>query len=120
MPTIEKKYFYTLDEYQKDAMRTDTAHLDGMDGITNALMGINGEAGEAIDILKKHLYQGAELDMEHLIKEVGDVLWYCAQFAKYAGVGLNQIAEYNIMKLRARYPKGFEAERSANRAVGDV
>lgn len=116
----EQKYFYTLDEYQKDAMRTDTVHLDGLDGICNALMGINGEAGEAIDIFKKHRYQGAELDMEHLISEVGDVLWYCAQFAKYAGVGLEEIAAWNIRKLKKRYPAGFDAERSSRRAAGDV
>lgn len=116
----ETRYFYTLAEYQRDAMRTDTGHHGDVDGMVNALMGICGEAGEAIDIMKKHLYQGAELDKEHLVSEVGDVLWYCAQFAKYAGVDLDVIAERNIEKLRKRYPEGFDAERSANREDGDI
>lgn len=88
--------------------------------LINGLMGLNGEAGEAIDILKKHLFQGHDLDREHLAKELGDVAWYLAVSADALGYSLEQILQMNIDKLRARYPDGFEAERSVNREDGDV
>lgn len=87
--------------------------------LINGLMGLNGEAGEAIDILKKHLFQGHDLDREHLAKELGDVAWYLAVSADALGYSLEQILQMNIDKLRARYPDGFEAERSLHRASED-
>lgn len=88
--------------------------------LINGLMGLNGEAGEAIDILKKHLFQGHDLDREHLAKELGDVAWYLAVSADALGYTLEQVLQMNIDKLRARYPDGFEAERSQNRSEEDV
>lgn len=83
-------------------------------------MGLNGEAGEAIDILKKHLYQGHELDREHLAKELGDVAWYLAVTADALGYTLEDILQMNVQKLRARYPDGFDSDRSVHRKEGDV
>lgn len=88
--------------------------------LLNGLMGLNGEAGEAIDILKKHMFQGHELDREHLAKELGDVAWYLAVSADALGYTLEQVLQMNIDKLRARYPDGFEADRSLNRKEEDV
>ena len=94
--------------------------MHNTDRLINGLMGLNGEAGEAIDILKKHLFQGHELDREHLAKELGDVAWYLAISADALGYTLEQILQINIDKLRARYPDGFEADRSLNRKEEDV
>ena len=66
----------TGNEYQKLAARTMNPALRGRDVLINGVMGLCGEAGEAIDIVKKHLAQGHELDREGLIKELGDVAWY--------------------------------------------
>ena len=88
--------------------------------LINGLMGLNGEAGEAIDILKKHLFQGHDLDREHLAKELGDVAWYLAVSADALGYSLEKVMQMNLDKLRARYPDGFETERSANRKDEDV
>ena len=104
----------TLNEYQKLAQRT-SGTLSYEDKLLNGVMGLNGEAGECIDVLKKHLFQGHGLDTEKLIDELGDVLWYIAQTAAGLGVDMEEIAQHNVTKLRARYPKGFEAERSINR-----
>lgn len=83
--------------------------------ITNALMGLAAEAGESLDILKKHMFQGHPLDTEKLIKELGDVSFYL----ELAFVALNTTAEEvqarNTAKLRARYPDGFSTERSINK-----
>lgn len=81
----------------------------------NGLMGLNGEAGEAIDVAKKHLFQGHELDYDLLAEEIGDVLWYCALCADAMDISLDDIAEMNIAKLKKRYPDGFKEENSINR-----
>ena len=106
----------TANEYQKLAMRTLNPALDKRDVLINGVMGLCGEAGEAIDIVKKHLAQGHALDREALIKELGDVAWYLAETAHALDVPLEDVLERNIDKLRVRYPEGFEAERSIARA----
>lgn len=88
--------------------------------ILNGLMGLNGEAGEAIDILKKSLFHGHELDREHLAKELGDVAWYLAVSADAIGYKLEDILQMNVDKLRARYPEGFDTERSQHRDPNDI
>lgn len=106
----------TINEYQQLAMRTLNPALDRKDVLINGVMGLCGEAGEAIDIVKKHLAQGHELDRQALIKELGDVAWYLAETAYALDVPLEEVLEANIAKLRARYPQGFEAERSIVRS----
>lgn len=104
-----------MNEYQKLAQRTCNITGTTADKLLNGCMGLNGEAGECIDLLKKHLFQGHELDREKLIEELGDVLWYCAELAAGLGVGLEEVAQRNVDKLRRRYPDGFDPERSVHR-----
>lgn len=104
-----------LNEYQQLALTTLNPALDKKDVLINGVMGLCGEAGEAIDIVKKHLAQGHELDKDALIKELGDVAWYLAETAYALGVPLEEVCQRNIDKLKARYPEGFSAEKSINR-----
>ena len=83
--------------------------------LLNGVMGLNGEAGEVIDIVKKHLFQGHKLDKEHLKEELGDVAWYLAIACSGAGLTLEEVMEENIKKLSKRYPNGFESQKSINR-----
>ena len=106
----------TANEYQRQALRTLNPALDRRDVLINGVMGLCGEAGEAIDIVKKHLAQGHELDREGLIKELGDVAWYLAETAWALDVPLEEVLQRNLAKLRARYPDGFDSERSIGRA----
>lgn len=105
----------TINEYQKLAMTTLNPALSERDVLINAVMGLCGESGEAIDIVKKHLAQGHELDREHLIKELGDIAWYLAEAATVLGVELEEVLQRNIDKLKARYPEGFKVQDSVNR-----
>lgn len=109
----------TLNEYQTLAMTTLNPALDKKDVLINGVMGLCGEAGEAIDIVKKHLAQGHALDREGLIQELGDVAWYLAETAAALDVTLDEVCARNIEKLRHRYPEGFRAERSLHRAEGE-
>ena len=111
----------TINEYQKLALRTEKgSRTDEYPRLLNGLMGLCGEAGEALDELKKHLFQDHWLDKTHIAKELGDVAWYLAVSADALGFDLETIFQMNVDKLRARYPEGFDAERSMNRAEGDV
>lgn len=112
----------TLNEYQKEAMRTVSGivEINSENLMLQGAMGLNGEAGEVIDILKKYMFQGHDLDKYHVAKECGDCLWYLAILAKGAGYTLDEIAEMNKEKLRKRYPDGFEADKSLHRAEGDI
>ena len=105
----------TGNEYQKLAMTTLNPALSKEDVLINGVMGLCGESGEAIDIVKKHLHQGHELDKEKLIKELGDIAWYMAETAYALDVDLDEVLEKNIAKLKDRYPEGFDTERSLNR-----
>ena len=105
----------TINEYQKLAMVTLNPELDKKDVLINGVMGLCGESGEAIDIVKKHLAQGHELDKEKLAKELGDVAWYLAETATAIGYDLEDIFQMNIDKLKKRYPEGFSVEKSVNR-----
>lgn len=103
-----------FNEYQDLARRTSNTK-NYMDKIVNGVMGLNGEAGECIDIVKKWQYQGHNLDVEDFKEELGDVLWYIAECASGVGLHLDDIATSNIDKLRIRYPEGFDADKSINR-----
>ena len=105
----------TINEYQQLAMRTLNSELSKKDVLINGVMGLCGEAGEAIDIVKKHLAQGHALDRDALIKELGDVAWYLAETAYALDVPLEDVLQKNIDKLKARYPQGFETSRSIER-----
>ena len=106
----------TINEYQKLAMTTLNLELDKKDVLINGVMGLCGESGEVIDIVKKHLAQGHELDKEKIIKELGDVAWYMAEIATVLDVELEDVLVQNIEKLKKRYPEGFSTEKSVNRA----
>ena len=105
----------TLNEYQQLALTTLNPALNKKDVLINGVMGLCGESGEAIDIVKRHLAQGHNLDREHLIKELGDVAWYLAETAFALDVSLEEVCQHNIDKLKARYPEGFSSERSIHR-----
>ena len=105
----------TINEYQKLALRTLNPDLNERDVLINGVMGLCGESGEAIDIVKKHLAQGHPLDREKLAKELGDIAWYLAETAYAIGYPLEEILQMNIDKLKARYPEGFSSENSINR-----
>ena len=93
-----------LGSYQAQSRRTMSL---GDGAMANAALGVGGEAGEVIELVKKSLYHGRELDRQKLQDEIGDVLFYLAFLCEAAGISLETAAVNNISKLRARYPEGF-------------
>lgn len=109
----------TINEYQQRAMATLNPKLTEQDVLINSVMGLCGESGEAIDIVKKWLAQGHPLDRENLAGELGDVAWYLAEAATALGMPLEDILRANLEKLERRYPDGFSTERSVGREADD-
>lgn len=110
----------TADDYQRAALRTaQVTTMTDEDLILNGVMGLSGEAGECIDLVKKVRFQGHALDRDRFLLELGDVAWYLAVAAHGAGFRLSEVFEANVDKLKKRYPDGFDKARSMNRA-GEV
>ncbi len=109
-----------INEYQQLAMTTLNPQLSKRDVLINSVMGLCGESGEAIDIVKRWMAQGHELDKAHLIKELGDIAWYLAEAATALEIPLEDVFQGNIDKLKKRYPDGFAVERSLVRPEGDL
>ena len=111
----------TINEYQTAALRTaQTDKLSASDLLLNSALGLCGESGEVADIVKKFRFQGHDLDIDHIAKELGDIAWYLAVGAYSIGYDLEKILQMNVDKLKARYPDGFSADRSLRRDKNDV
>ena len=94
-----------INEYEKLAMATLNKNIKKEDILINSAMGLCGESGEVIDLIKKHLFQGHELNKDDLVKELGDVAWYLAEAAYALDVSLEEICQKNIEKLKKRFPE---------------
>ena len=111
----------TINEYQTAALRTaQTDKLTARELLLNSALGLCGESGEVADLLKKYHFQGHNLDLDHVAKELGDISWYLAVGAYAIGYDLETILQMNVDKLKARYPDGFSTDRSLHRAENDV
>lgn len=110
----------TPNEYQKLAMRTcSIPYDDKKDMMYHAVFGLTSEAGEVSGILQKE-YQGHNIDTTHIKKELGDCLWMIAEACTALGFDMEDVMETNIEKLKARFPNGFEADKSIHRKEGDI
>lgn len=98
--------------YREEVMRTAAKHQDLL-GL--GAMGLAGEAGEVVDLVKKHIYHGAPFDKEKFIKELGDVRWYFEVLCQCVNVSMEEVEQRNIEKLHKRYPNGFNTEDSIKR-----
>lgn len=106
---------YTFNLFQDHAMRTAKEMSEEAD-LIHAALGLASEAGEFADAIKKSFAYDKELDVENLVEELGDLLWFVALASKPLGVSLEQVAMNNIAKLYKRYPEKFSNEAAHERA----
>ena len=83
--------------------------------IMHAALGIAGEGGEVVDLIKKTVINGKDLDLTELTKELGDLEWYLALLRSVTGIDREVVLQMNIEKLRERYKDGYSDEASAKR-----
>lgn len=105
-------------EYQKLAART-IANISNYGMMHHALHGMASEIGELHGLYQK-LYQGHKLDEAHAKKELGDLLWFVAEYCTAMDWHLEDVMQLNIDKLKARFPEGFSVDKSLHRAEGDI
>lgn len=78
-------------------------------------LGLTGEAGEVADLVKKGIYHQQGIDMDKIKRELGDVLWYLSALADHLNITFEDIMQTNVDKLKARFPKGYEPDRTTFR-----
>lgn len=83
--------------------------------LTNYALGLSGESGEVVDIIKKHVFHGHSLDKDKIVKELGDVMHYVAGIATLLEIELPEVLKGNIDKLKKRFPEGFSEAASIAR-----
>ena len=105
-----------LDVFQEEALRSMRNDLPYEAICSNMCMGLAGETGETVDIFKKHIYQGKDLDICDVIEEIGDILWYIANLCNVNKITMKECMESNVEKLRKRYPNGFSIKDALERA----
>lgn len=105
----------TTEEFRIVCQNTRNNDLDIRDQILNAGMGIGGEAGEIVDLLKKHVFHSHVVTRSQLTEELGDLLYYVDWLMEVANLNLADVMQANADKLALRYPSGFDPERSINR-----
>ena len=106
-------------DFQEKAARTINPSLYDYEIEQHALHGMASEIGELHGLYQK-AYQGHEFDEEHAQKELGDLLWFVAEYCTAMNWDLGLIMMKNIAKLASRYPDGFKEEDSLNREEGDI
>lgn len=104
-----------LHEYQLEQKRTWNVSWIWDRQFQNAVLGVIGELGEVADIRKKADYHGHEYDPDKMREELGDLLHYVCALVSLHGFSLDDVAQTNVRKLRARYPNGFTQEDSVAR-----
>src|SRR3954467_12660452 len=107
-----------LQDFQLSALRTLNEHPQPLTDwelkLDLCALGLAGESGEVVDLIKKALYHKHNLDRDKLRLELGDVLWYLANIASLNGFKLEDIADQVINKLKTRYPDKFTPLDSIN------
>ena len=108
----------TGNRFQAMARRTARKDLDWQGRMTEGALGLAGEAGEVVDLVKKLTCQGHPFDEAarcRIEEELGDMFWYAAAIATASGLRFDDIMRANLRKLEERYPDGFDPERSIRR-----
>lgn len=110
-------------KYQEDAGRTlapvSDALRQGIGQEVHMALGMVTEASEIADVYKKQIAYGKPLDNINLAEEIGDLMWYIANYCTIKGFDLQEICDTNIEKLRIRYPEKFTSEDAINRNLDE-
>ena len=107
-----------LEEYQKFCAQGILPATLEREPIIGFALGLAGEAGEVVDDIKKKYFHGRDIDPQHTIEELGDVMWYVANIATQLNTSLDKIIENNVNKLSTRYSAMYKKEAPSTTAHG--
>lgn len=97
-----------IEEHGEMVVATRNPLLNPSQVLSMSCLGLAGEAGEVIELVKKHLYHGRSLDANQLELEIGDILWYLHSLCEATGISIERAFERNTDKILDRHPKGFD------------
>ena len=130
---MSKGYLKFVDSVTSDASKHQIDFVDALmimeeqgakpSRLMTAALGLNGEAAEFSEIIKKCIFQGKEFDAhteDRLKSELSDIMWYIAQACIALDTNIDELIEINTDKLKERYPEGFSKNKSENRKEGDL
>ena len=104
-----------IKEFQLKSTRTLNQALPKDMNIVNMCLGAYGEFSEVSELIKKHVFQGHELNREKVIEELGDTMFYLVNLATELDIDMTEVLQNNVDKLLVRYPEGFTAKASVER-----
>ena len=116
---IKRVTVKTLNDFQSAAARTINPALAKHEVEKHALFCLASETSELLGLYQKR-YQGHRFDEHHAKLEAGGVLWALSEYCTSMGWSLEEVAQANVDKRSARYPEGFDADRSLHRREGDI
>lgn len=96
-----------ITEYQRKSMRT---MKQDNETTLHCCMGMSGEVGEVVDLIKKSHFYGKDLDKSKIQEELGDVMFYIVNLATSLDISMENVLDENVKKLEKRYPNGFSSE----------
>jgi NTP pyrophosphatase (non-canonical NTP hydrolase) len=102
-------------EYQNKAQRTLASLPSELENNLHMMLGMQTEVAELSDVFKKHLAYGKDIDWVNIKEELGDLMWYIANFCNINDIDIEEVMQTNIDKLRVRYPEKFTQENALNR-----
>jgi len=79
---------------------------EGDERLVENVLGLVGEAGEVAEKVKKMIRDGTKVVPMDIIKEIGDVVFYCTALANHVGYGLDTVVDINVVKLNGRAKRG--------------
>lgn len=104
-----------IKKYQEETKRTLNHQSSDKDRLGELGMGLSGEVGELVNIIKKKIYHQHNIDLKDIKEEIGDILWYLSNIANEYKIDLTEVMQENIDKLQKRYPKGYTKKDSISR-----
>lgn len=105
----------TNKEYQAFACKGILPASKGKNLLVGFALGLAGESGEVCDAIKKREYHGRNIPTEHLIEELGDVMWYVANLCTVLNIEIDMVLELNIDKLKNRYPEMYGGKENVKK-----
>ena len=127
---MSKEYIDFVNSVTSDASKSQIDFVDALmimeeegavpSRLLTAALGLNGEAAEFSELIKKCIFQGKEYDdttKNKLKDELSDVMWYIAQGCIALDISIEELMDINMAKLKDRYPTGFDKGRSNARYV---
>lgn len=95
-----------LREYQNEAAKTDQNTDESKNGLLLPSIGLASEIGALVSHVKKRFRDGDAHEMfsDHMVEELGDVLWYTANLATRLDLSLDEVAARNLRKTQDRWP----------------